>query len=684
MRQGMRQIKSASTLASPRAGLLRVALTGIVALMLAWAFPDAWGALLAAGLALLFGVCLIVGWPAILLRERLVRVFLDTALVGVLVAYTGGAGSPFFSLLLLAALGIAWIETRTKVALAAAALVAGYPAAVIASGGVGALGSTPVALRTGLVALFCVAVAFLGSEMQGFRRLAIRLSSTLANEIDRVESDELLISKFAPVVKVLSLEGILGWTVEAAHTVGGGPYAHVASLKGNNHRTILEGDSDVCPSWWHPSIQRLVLRSCREGDTVRSEEEIHGIEGFMAIPLGTDEDEKWGAMIVGGGEYGAEEERALKLLAGRMGPALEDAEDAPGGLDQLTGLPNRASLHRVLRRELSYGRPFTVLAMQPTGSGESDLASGGSLLQRIGQRLTDGRQRAFRYGDEEFVVVLSGSGESKARQAALALQQQVSEEAGRRGDLRSTAAVGWVFAETGDEGSVLDAALRALEKAKVQRGGLSGVPAEAQRLGRFVEDEKKQVLGIARTLVEALEAKDPYIKEHLRAVSNLALRIGSEISLPQGQMEALTSGAMLHDLGKIGIPDRILQKSGRLTEDEYAEIKRHPMLGVSILTPVRELASALPVIRHHHERFDGKGYPDGLRGEDIPLIARVVSVADAFDSMVRARPYGYGISRKAALGEIEENSGTQFDPRIVRALLEVVYAPSDQQANSAG
>ena len=680
----MRLIKTASTVASPRAGLIRMALTGIVALMLAWAFPGAGGALLAAGLALLFGMFLIVGWPAILLRERLVRVFLDTALVGVLVAYTGGAGSPFFSLYLLAALGIAWIETWPKVAVATAALVAGYPAAVVATGGMGALGSTPVALRTGLIALFCVAVAFLGSEMQGFRKLAIRLSSTLAREIDRVESNERLISKFAPVMKVLSLEGILGWTVEAAHTVGGGPFAHVASLKGNNHRTILEGDFDVCPSWWHPSIQRLVLQSCREGDTVRSEEEIHGIEGFMAIPLGTDEDEKWGAMIVGGGEYGAAEERALKLLAGGIGPALEDAEDAPGGLDQLTGLPNRASLHRVLRRELSYGRPLTVLAMQPTGSGESDLASGGALLQRIGQRLTDGRQRAFRYGEEEFVVVLSGSGESRARQAALELQQQVSEEAGRHDDLPLTAAVGWVFAETGDEGSVLDAALRALEIARGQPGGISGLPAEEQSRGRFVEDEKKQVLGIARTLVEALEAKDPYIKEHLRAVSSLALRIGSEISLPGEQMEALTSGAMLHDLGKIGIPDRILQKSGRLTEDEYAEIKRHPMLGVSILTPVRELASALPVIKHHHERFDGKGYPDGLRGEDIPLIARVVSVADAFDSMVRGRPYGYGISRKAALGEIEENSGTQFDPRIVRALLEVVYAPSDRQANSAG
>src|SRR5215213_3826872 len=122
----MRQIKMSSTVASPRAGLIRVVLAGFVALMLSWAFPGAVGAYLAAGLALLFGISLIVGSPEILLRERLVRVFLDSALVGALVAYTGGAGSPFFSLYLLAALGIAWIETRPKVVVAAAALVAGY------------------------------------------------------------------------------------------------------------------------------------------------------------------------------------------------------------------------------------------------------------------------------------------------------------------------------------------------------------------------------------------------------------------------------------------------------------------------------------------------------------------------------------------------------------------------------
>src|SRR5215207_6458752 len=163
----MRQITMSSTAAaSPRAGLLRVALAGVVALLLSLALPGAKGAYLAVGLALLFGVALIAGRPTILLRERLVRVVLDSVLVGVLIAYTGGEASPFFSLYLLAALEIAWIETRPKVVVATAALVVGYLAAVVAPGGLGALGSTPVALRAGFLALLCVVVAFLGSEMR--------------------------------------------------------------------------------------------------------------------------------------------------------------------------------------------------------------------------------------------------------------------------------------------------------------------------------------------------------------------------------------------------------------------------------------------------------------------------------------------------------------------------------------
>jgi HD-GYP domain-containing protein (c-di-GMP phosphodiesterase class II) len=103
-----------------------------------------------------------------------------------------------------------------------------------------------------------------------------------------------------------------------------------------------------------------------------------------------------------------------------------------------------------------------------------------------------------------------------------------------------------------------------------------------------------------------------------------------------------------------------------------------------MLAPVKDLAPAVPAVRYHHERFDGKGYPEGLRGEDIPLAARIVSVVDAFDSMVRERPYGYGISQETAMEEIESNSGTQFDPRVVRALLEVVWEFDDRRAGSAG
>jgi HD-GYP domain-containing protein (c-di-GMP phosphodiesterase class II) len=683
----MRQTKTASTTASRGGGLLRMALAAVVAVLLTRAWPPAGmeGAYLAAGLAFIFGAFLALGRPGILLRERLVGVFLDCALVGVLVAYTGGAESPFFPLYLLAALGIVWIDTRPKIAAAAAALVAGYPVAVVATGGFGDLASTPVALRVGFVALFCLVVTFFASEVQGLKKLAVGLSSTLAREIDRVESDEGLISEFEPVLRVLSLEGILEWTVRAAHAVGGGSYAHVAALAGNHHRTLMEGDFDVCPSWWHPEIQRLVLQCCRGGETVKSDEEIHGIKNFMAVPLGADEEESWGAVIVGGEEYGAEEERALKLLAGNASPALLNAGDAPGGLDQLTGLPNRASLRRVLRRELSSGRQLTVLALHATGLRdyvrEHGQGKGDVLLRRIGQRLGDGRQRAFRHGDEEFVVVFGGTGEGRARRAALSLQQQVSGEVGAPGNL-PVAAVGWVFAETGSEVPVLDAAMRALERAKGRPEGIFGLPAGAQDPEVF--EGERRVLGIARTLVEAMEAKDPNIKEHLRSVSSFSLRIGREISLTEEQMEALANGALLHDVGKIGIPDRILQKTVRLTEEEYAVIKQHPALGVGILTPAKELASALPVVKHHHERYDGRGYPDGLEGEEIPLIARIVSVADAFDSMIRARPYGYGVSQKAALEEIRENSGTQFDPKIVSVLLEVVYAPDERQTGSAG
>src|SRR5918998_863085 len=621
--------------ATPRVGLIRIALAVAVPVGWSWASSEVVGGVyLAAGLAVAFGALSAVGRPQTLLRERFLHVVVDSALVGLLVACTGGGGSPFFSLFFLAALGIISIEARTRIVAATLAVAGGYLAAAVFTAGPGALGPGVIS-KAGFLALFCAVVGFLGYGMKGTRRLALKLSSELANEIDRVEKAEGLISKFGPVLKVLSLEEILRWAAEAAHTVGGGSYAHVATLNGS-HDTVQQG-------------------------------------------------EKWGAVIVGGKEFGAEEEHALKMLADSIAPALENAEVAPGGLDQLTGLPNRASLYRVLWRELSYGRALTVLLMDLDRFGEYNrvygLAAGDALLRRVGGKLREGRQRGVRSGEDEFaVLLLGGSGEARARRVAGGVRQLVAE----LGDSWPTSsAMGFALVEGvvhRDPGAVLSTALSALEQAKGRTDGVIGLTVGE----RSTEDGPIQgsIEGFVESLVGALEAKDPDIEWHLRAVSHLALLIGRRIPLPQDQIHALSFGGLLHDVGKIGIPDAILHKPGRLTADEYQIIKRHPLLGVEIVSSVRELAPALPAINHHHERFDGRGYPDGLRGEEIPLLARVVAVADAFDSMIRDRPYGYSISQEAALKEIEDNSGILFDPQIVRVLREVLEDTDDRQADS--
>jgi HD-GYP domain-containing protein (c-di-GMP phosphodiesterase class II) len=303
-------------------------------------------------------------------------------------------------------------------------------------------------------------------------------------------------------------------------------------------------------------------------------------------------------------------------------------------------------------------------------------AAGDGLLRRVGERLGRGR-RAFRHGDDEFVVVLGGTNEARARRAALAIRQAVSEEAG--GLIHP--AVGFVHAGAGHEDPepVLKTASFALREARAGTDGVAGVPASAE-----IPEAGGRPAGVVEALVGALEAKDPGVGEHLLGVSRTARDIARKMSLPEERVEDLVIGALLHDVGKIGVPDHILCKPGRLTEEEYETMKRHPALGVEIVSPITALAPALPAINHHHERFDGNGYPDGLGGEDIPLAARVVAVADTFDAMIQDRPYGYGVSRETALQEIEDNSGAQFDPRVVGMLRQVLEDTGGRRADSTG
>lgn len=194
-----------------------------------------------------------------------------------------------------------------------------------------------------------------------------------------------------------------------------------------------------------------------------------------------------------------------------------------------------------------------------------------------------------------------------------------------------------------------------------------------------LELEKKQRLFIHTTiaLAAAIDAKDHYTHGHTSRVTNLSLEIAKHLSqknkrsFDQKFLEHLHIAGLLHDIGKIGIPEQILNKNGPLDTDEAKKMKEHPLVGAAILQPIKELEDAILGVKYHHEYFDGSGYPEGLKGKQIPVIASIISVADTFDAMTTDRPYRRGLSKEEAVKEIQRVSGKQLDPEPARALVEL-------------
>lgn len=174
---------------------------------------------------------------------------------------------------------------------------------------------------------------------------------------------------------------------------------------------------------------------------------------------------------------------------------------------------------------------------------------------------------------------------------------------------------------------------------------------------------------IIKSLITALEARDEYTKGHSLRVQTYSVKIARNLKLPNKKIRQVELSSILHDIGKIGIPDTILRKPSMLTDEEYDLIKKHPIIGYNILSSIEGLEEILDGIKYHHERFDGKGYPEGLKGKDIPLIARIIAVADTFDAITSDRPYRKGLPTEYALEEIKKVKGTQLDPEIVDTFL---------------
>ena len=196
-----------------------------------------------------------------------------------------------------------------------------------------------------------------------------------------------------------------------------------------------------------------------------------------------------------------------------------------------------------------------------------------------------------------------------------------------------------------------------------------------QYLKQQVEEQSKKIrasfLNAITALAYALEAKDKYTIGHTQMVAEISVAIFKELGLPQADVDKIRLAGLFHDIGKIGVRESVLNKPAGLTEEEFHQLKRHCQVGEYILNPVVDDEEILKMVRHHHERYDGTGYPDGLSGEQIPLGARVLAVSDAYDAMTSERPYQTAMSAEAACAEIEHGKGTQFDPEVVDAFLRI-------------
>ncbi len=186
---------------------------------------------------------------------------------------------------------------------------------------------------------------------------------------------------------------------------------------------------------------------------------------------------------------------------------------------------------------------------------------------------------------------------------------------------------------------------------------------------RLFQDLQDSFVATVRALAQAVDAKDSYTAGHSSRVTDYSMIIATEMGLGADELRRVRLAGLLHDVGKIGIRDSVLGKPGALDEDEYIVMKGHPSVGAAILKPVEQLADVVPGVLHHHERFDGRGYPDGLKADEIPLMGRIIGVADAFDAMTSDRVYRPRLSDETALAELRKHSGTQFDSKMVKAFL---------------
>ena len=377
--------------------------------------------------------------------------------------------------------------------------------------------------------------------------------------------------------------------------------------------------------------------------------------------------------------------------------------------DPLTGLYNHRYLERVLRAELSrarrYASPLSIIMIDIDYFKAINDAYGHSFGDVILKQFAEHLQRmvrkydsVIRYGGEEFVIVSSAIDMSSALSMAQRILDAVSlyNFGNKQQTVKlklSMAVASYPEDKISKPMHLVEIAERILDKVKESGGNRAYSSEDLKNNGstliktRMVTDVKslrnkidkltkrssqtfrEAIFALARTI----ESKDRTTGEHVERTVRYATEIAEGLGLSKEETERIKQGCILHDLGKVGINENILSKKGKLTAAEFAEIKKHPQIGANILRPIKFMHDIIPLVLYHHERWDGKGYPAGLKGEEIPIGARIISLADVYQALTANRPYRKALPKKKAIEIIKKGSGTQFDPIVVNQFLEIIH-----------
>jgi diguanylate cyclase (GGDEF)-like protein/putative nucleotidyltransferase with HDIG domain len=426
-----------------------------------------------------------------------------------------------------------------------------------------------------------------------------------------------------------------------------------------------------------------------------------GIRSVVYLPLSI-KDQVIGSLILASLKPNAYSHRQIRLLeqvASQIATPIEIGQlyaqaEQRSRIDELTGLFNRRHFEERLKEEIGrhsrYGNVFSLLLLDldnfKTYNDIYGHPAGDILLTQIGRIIKSSvrsADQAFRYGGDEFAVILPEAAMDDAHVVAERVRAQIAKEMEDK-ESAVTCSIGVAIypADGMISGELVTVADTALYYAK--RTGGNRVYLSSRILSEPVDDggtyARHNGLSAIYALVSTVEAKDPYTYGHSRKVSTYAVALAEAIRLPPEEVSRVGTAALLHDIGKIGVPDQVLNKKEELNEEDWEAIKSHPRLGATIVGNIPNLAPCVSIILHHHERWDGTGYPEGLKGEQISVQARILAIADSFEAMSSARPHRPALSLEEAVKEVRQGAGLQFDPKLVEVFIGIVQVPPREEA----